>query len=160
MQTVHDVHDPVKWEGNLRYVAGKHGLKWTITLATLPTASEQEVFEQVARHLLTQGAVCHVGADCAYRGEAGACAAGALMSDNDAATLSRYNTGYGWARLTDEGRVPVQHREFVRELQRLHDSENPSQWRTSLGLIARARHLDASFIDREFPVSVPETTAA
>ena len=38
-----------------------------ITLATLSQATEQEVFDQVAVHLMTQGEKSSTGATCRYR---------------------------------------------------------------------------------------------
>lgn len=61
-----------------------------ITLATLAQATEQEVFDQVARHLLAQGVqstmmrLDGVSTTCQYRGEGGRkCAAGALIGDDE-----------------------------------------------------------------------------
>ena len=39
----------------------------TITLATLAQATEQEIFDQVARHLIKQGKRAADGSGCKYR---------------------------------------------------------------------------------------------
>lgn len=62
-----------------------------ITLKTLPQASEQEVLDQIAVHLLTQKQKCNNGKDqtdpnyqCLYRNEEGLkCAAGCLIADDE-----------------------------------------------------------------------------
>ncbi len=55
----------------------------TITLATLPEATAQEVYSQVRKHLLTQKMKSiEEGKGCVYRGPDGLmCAAGCLISD-------------------------------------------------------------------------------
>ena len=62
----------------------------TITLATLPQATAQEVYSQVRNHMLTQGIQSMIEFHgCQYHGPEGLmCAAGCLVSD----TEYRYNT--------------------------------------------------------------------
>ena len=55
-----------------------------ITLKTLGKATAQEVFDQVATHLLTQNERSLDGASCSYRNCDGLkCAAGCLISDDE-----------------------------------------------------------------------------
>jgi hypothetical protein len=55
-----------------------------ITLETLPQATAQEVFDQVATHLLTQRQRSTTKGNCAYRGDDGLkCAAGCLLGPDD-----------------------------------------------------------------------------
>lgn len=56
-----------------------------VTVDNLESASEQDVFNQTARHLLTQNerGVYGDGLDCAYRGKDGKqCAGGPLIPDS------------------------------------------------------------------------------
>lgn len=92
-----------------------------ITLATLSKATAQQVFDQVASRGLRQGQQCVIGRDCAYRGPAGACFAGHLISDAEAGELGR-NMRCSWRDLVDTvGMAPEEHLELISALQRVHD---------------------------------------
>jgi hypothetical protein len=118
-----------------------------ITLATLPQASAQEVFDQVARHLLTQ---MHPSMDeeegvCTYRGsfEGTKCAAGALISDEEFETLIEPKgfVSKKWQKLVQEKIAPAKHQILIHELQRIHDYEDPIHWEHELRVLAKNRHL-------------------
>jgi hypothetical protein len=108
-----------------------------ITLKTLPKATAQEVFDQVAKHLLTQNKACYghltVGI-CAYRNDEGLkCAAGCLIADDE------YKANWeqlGWISLVNDGVVPAEHSTLIRELQIIHDESNPDRWRDLLAELA------------------------
>lgn len=166
LQRIHDTREPTTWERHLRALAAEQGLAWTITLATLPTASAQEVFEQAAKHLLKQNdrSMDVRGSGCAYRGRGGlACAAGALLSNADAATLTPHQNGLAWDDLIESGAAPDAHRSLIRRLQRLHDGFYPADWRSMLRALARDYELDSSFMDLlpvpYVPVSARETAS-
>ena len=95
-----------------------------ITLANLHEATEQEIFNQVARHLLTQNrrSVDEKGF-CKYRSGNLKCAAGCLISDEEYSPLmdSEESEGTGWLDLASKGLVPTQHNLFIRSLQLVHD---------------------------------------
>lgn len=99
-----------------------------ITLATLETATTQEVFDQAVRHLLTQMAKSQSGSlgYCVYRNSEGLkCAAGCFISD------SEYNTDFerqDWNRLVDTSQVPDFHQFLIADLQKIHDECLPEQW--------------------------------
>lgn len=116
-----------------------------ITLATLPQATAQQVFDQVARHLLTQNARASDGRTCKYREGSLKCAAGCLIGENE------YDTKFenaSWSILSDRGLVPKQHAELIRELQRVHDNYHDSNiWPVCLGRVARKNGLDVSVVD-------------
>lgn len=107
--------------------------KEPITLATLPQATEQEVFDQVARHLLTQGAFARIGSAgrCVFRTSSGLkCAAGCLISDEEYASFNKEGAGTqnnrleeagGWCGNIDDGNVPEDHRDLIIALQIAHD---------------------------------------
>lgn len=164
LQFVHDVYEPSAWESSLRREAKKRGLAWTITLATLPTASAQEVFEQAAKHLLKQNAKSvETGTEntCMYRSPEGlACAAGALMSDEDVASLPDGLNYAPWMSIVFQANAPREHAELIRVLQGVHDQHRPAEWPTKLREVARKYELDESFIDTLQPVSIRETAAA
>ena len=107
-----------------------------ITLRTLADATAQEVFTQVARHLLTQLALSYGSgfSGCAYRGELGLrCAAGALIADDEyEPSMERHN----WANLRAAGAVPAAHFRLICRLQDVHDNCDPCDWRGSLLAVA------------------------
>ncbi|MFM1991312.1 MAG: hypothetical protein RJA99_4269 [Pseudomonadota bacterium] len=112
-----------------------------ITLATLPQATAQQVLDQVARHLLTQGATSYGrGAIvCAYRSDGGwRCAAGCLIADDE---YREDWEGQNWANLCREGLVPVTHRALILDLQGLHDCAGPDTWERGLAVIAQRHRL-------------------
>lgn len=108
-----------------------------ITLKTLPEATAQEVFDQVAKHLLTQNKTSYsddaVGI-CAYRGSEGLkCAAGCIIADDE------YNPSWeqqGWTVLVDSRVVPLKHHDLIRSLQLIHDDYDTDRWRELLDELA------------------------
>ena len=110
----------------------------TITLATLPTATEQEVFDHVANHLLTQNKQCFAKGSskfCLYRGENNLkCAAGSLIADNEYKKKMENNS---WGGLIFQGRAPSAHSELIIILQKVHDNHEPESWREKLGKVAK-----------------------
>lgn len=118
-----------------------------ITLKTLPTASKQEIFDQVSQHLLNQKAqsikTFSDGYQCAYRGDNGTkCAAGILMSD---AEYTENMDGNTWCELVDKGIVPRANGHLIRSLQTLHDLEQPRLWKEGLEDIADQHNLECNF---------------
>ena len=111
-----------------------------ITLATLPRASAQQVFTQVALHLLTQGKVSYADGDvdsgCAYRGPDGLrCAAGCLIADSE--YLADPMEGLNWSRLVQLDVAPMAHQALIVALQGIHDDAFPDDWRAALEGCAR-----------------------
>lgn len=109
-----------------------------ITLKTLSEATEQEVFDQVAKHLLTQktkSVVCpESNNNCKYRGYDGLkCAAGCLIADDEYNPLME---GQNWRGLVDKGYVDNQHTILIQELQNTHDLHRVCTWESELKLIA------------------------
>jgi len=111
-----------------------------ITLKTLETANAQEVFDQVAAHLLKQNAQSKLNNRCRYRGENGMkCAIGCLMSD------SEYNQeweGINVYILSCQGMVSFNHRKLLRELQWVHDEFKPEEWPKELERVAKEFDLE------------------
>jgi hypothetical protein len=102
-----------------------------ITLATLPQASEQEIFDQVVRHLFAQGKrALNILAggitQCAYRSADGCkCAAGCLIDDSEYRPIME---GGNWHSVIDAGLAPEDNSSLIRELQTVHDGYEPFQW--------------------------------
>jgi lantibiotic modifying enzyme len=113
-----------------------------ITLSNLSEATEQQVFDQVKNHMLTQmkKSVLESNGDiCAYRGFGGIqCAAGCLMSDEEASKIPEQKS---WYALSIKELVPKNHFELISELQDIHDVENPHEWAESLEYLASYRGL-------------------
>lgn len=120
-----------------------------ITLATLEDATAQEVFDQVALHLLNQNTSSRVynkdGSYCAYRGNRGLkCAAGCLIGDYEYNKRLESNT---WFDLVHLKKVPDTHKWLIRELQKIHDEYDVFQWREELATIAQLFQLDCAVIE-------------
>lgn len=117
-----------------------------ITLKTLPEATAQQVFDQVARHLLTQMKRSLDGAeDCVYRGDGGLrCAAGCLISD---AEYRPGMEGHSWFGLVESKLAPEQHRDLISDLQHLHDTNAPQHWKEELHRTARLCGLSTTVLD-------------
>lgn len=120
-----------------------------ITLANLSESTKQEVFDHVAKHLITQGKRSFYLEDsspfCAYRGEENTmCAAGCLMTDEE------YKLEFedkSWKLLVEEGFVPSAHMQFIYNLQFIHDSTSSwSDIKTSLKNFADCNELKFNFI--------------
>lgn len=109
-------------------------MKPPITLATLSQATAQEVFDQVATHLLTQMERSRGENKYAYRSASGLkCAAGCLIGDDE------YNERFeefNWIRLVDDWNVSTAHKELIQNLQRTRDDYEPFSWHERLKRIA------------------------
>lgn len=117
-----------------------------ITLKTLPRATEQEVFDQVATHLLRQGdkATDRTGY-CVYRGSNNtACAAGCLIADDE---YDEQMETHGWHSLVRRGRVPKEHEDFISKLQRIHDYKDTADWKLYLEGIAECHNLNTDCLN-------------
>jgi len=108
----------------------------TICLANLHEATEQEVFDQVAKHLLTQKkrSTDSANENCQYRGDGGLmCAAGCLITDSE---YNRNMEGASWDTLVEGGHVPRAHIQLIQTLQEIHDHTPVNNWYTSLKMLA------------------------
>lgn len=106
-----------------------------ITLKNLHIATGQQVFNQVARHLLTQKkrstTLINNRTVCAYRGKFGRmCAAGCLISDKE---YKKTMENKYWESITE---VSKAHKKLIVNLQELHDSTPPSRWLSGLKRIS------------------------
>lgn len=115
-----------------------------ITLKTLDAATEQEVFDQVAEHLLKQNAQSKHDLGCAYRGNNGLkCAAGCLIADDE---YSEKFENRGWAVLVRNiPNFPKRHSGLIQGLQAIHDTRPPVCWPYYLQKLAREYRLTYRF---------------
>jgi hypothetical protein len=124
-----------------------------ITLATLHEATAQEVFDQVAVHLMTQGKKSMRYGTCVYRGDNGiACAAGCLISDDEFDDHTRtaefgFNSAR-WSLLIKAGIAPAYHEDLIRKLQNIHDAHFVETWPAMLRGVANISDLNAAVLDQ------------
>lgn len=120
-----------------------------ITLENLQDATEQQVFDKVAQHLLAQGKKSEEGytSRCVYLTSSGLmCAAGCLIGDDDKARDFDTNPqGTSWPTLLARGLVPAAHFDLIAALQRVHDSYKPSNWHAALESVATKFGLEFNF---------------
>lgn len=118
-----------------------------ITLKTLPQATDQEVFDQVKTHLLSQN-VKSISmkldrddvVSCMYRTKDGLkCAAGCLIGDDE---YDPAFEGLGWSYLVRHDSVPHEHYNLINDLQALHDCKEPKDWESELKAVANRYGLD------------------
>lgn len=121
-----------------------------ITLKTLPHATAQEVFDQVAQHLLTQNQKSLADespALCRYRNGSGlSCAAGCLIADDEyqPATMEKSE----WFTLAYKGIVPSHHEGLISELQAVHDSILVEDWLQELKIVAQRYNLNTKLLEK------------
>jgi hypothetical protein len=108
----------------------------------LETMNAQEVFDTVARHLLTQNKTSAIGPDCMYRLGSLKCAAGCLIPD-EAYDESFEDTT--WYNLVCNGQVPEAHEALITYLQEVHDNYAPEYWEDALKELARSKDLEFNF---------------
>ena len=97
-----------------------------ITLKTLPQATEQEVFDQVATHLINQKvrSASQLGVSCYYRQDDLKCAAGCLISDDEYDVSIE---GKAWSSLVYRSMVPSTHEDLITGLQEIQDCKKDEE---------------------------------
>ena len=127
-----------------------------ITLKTLKYATAQEVFDQVAEHLLVQNEQSldsdKRGNTCMYRNPIGLkCAVGCLMADDE--YLEEWE-GKGWTITSpyivrdlgiDYNR---EHERLLIALQSLHDHFETAMWLDKLKDLAKAEGLNSKILEK------------
>lgn len=111
--------------------------------------SNQEVFDRVARHLLTQMRQSwdHEQQCCAYRGSRDTrCAAGVLIPNS---LYERNMEGKYWEELCLDYPLlrNVRNPVLIRDLQSIHDDVGVERWAPSLRKLADRLKLSAAVID-------------
>lgn len=117
-------------------------MKQEITLANLHEKTEQEVFDYVAKHLLTQKKRSKGKTTCRYKMGDLKCAAGCLMAEDE---YKETMEGAGWVELVTHEDVPGAHKELIHELQAVHDCDHPKYWKEELSKLAKRRCLTFNF---------------
>lgn len=119
----------------------------TITLATLAQATEQQIFDQVARHLLKQGKQAkNSDGACKYRTTDGLmCAAGCLIAEDEySPDFEMLGSWPSVVRRKGDTVTPV-HEYFITQLQQMHDRhalhDEPLDFAARLKLFARNHKL-------------------
>lgn len=93
-----------------------------ITLKTLSFATAQQVFDQVANHLLTQKIKSKGVKYCRYKTAEGLmCAAGCLIGDDE--YDEKFETAGSWRSVVENGYVSNTHLYLITDLQDLHDNK-------------------------------------
>lgn len=119
-----------------------------ITLKTLHLATEQEVFDQIANHLLTQMEQSKGDGGCWYRstnssGKILKCAAGCLIADEEyTERMDNDSDETTWHYLVEEGVFPDYHKDLISSLQEVHDDHYPGEWWGELHLVAERFKLE------------------
>ncbi|AND75149.1 hypothetical protein pf16_226 [Pseudomonas phage pf16] len=130
-----------------------------ITLANLAAATAQQVFDQVAAHLLHQNAKAQKVRegttinDCMYRGENGTkCAAGCLIADDEyKPEMDKEDAvrGTSWPSLITRKLVPsTPHDRLIRALQHVHDDHEPINFKRELHRTAEEFGLNTDVLDK------------
>lgn len=116
-----------------------------MALFSLPETA-QEVFDIVAKHLLTQNAVSReIGGPCLYRSSNGQkCAAGCLIPDDK---YSAYFEGSNWCDLVNHHSFPDNHLNLISSLQSIHDRHETSKWKKELKSLADDYELDSGVLE-------------
>lgn len=124
-----------------------------ITLRTLERATAQEVFDQVAKHLLKQGErSTGKHGFCAYRGNDGMmCAAGCLIGPKE---YRKKFEGYDWTDMVRYHQVCSTHKTLILDLQYIHDNSKPARWSHSLEALAKEHDLNAEVLNKAKAKSV------
>lgn len=122
----------------------------------------QEIFDKVARHLLTQNEKSispHASNCCAYRGAYGrSCAVGCLISDEDYAPVIE---GASVCSLLMDTKLKlpayfVEHGTLLSQLQLVHDMRTVGEWPSQLRLLGLSSGLDVGVIYELRPHLRPE----
>lgn len=120
----------------------------TITLKNLEEATKEQVFDQVAKHLLQQQerSLSEGGTSCLYRGADGLkCAAGCLISDEE---YEKRMEGVSWIGLSVEGLVPSKHLVLISHLQGIHDNSNVEDWKNGLTKVAKEFEIKSNILGK------------
>lgn len=124
----------------------------TITLATLKDATAQQVFSQVANHLLNQKArSVREGGHCVYRGPNGLkCAAGCLIADKEYKP-EMDGSNSDWEDVVSRFSLSSNHKQLIKQLQQAHDAPfspgNEVEMFRQVRMVGERYKLDTSMFD-------------
>lgn len=110
--------------------------------------SQQEIFDIVAVHLLTQNRRSLSDGACTYRGINGKkCAIGVLIPTDQYHSSMEHNDVYRLNQAFPDLKID-EHLTFLATLQRIHDNKKPYQWFRELTQTAEAYNLSTGSIER------------
>jgi hypothetical protein len=112
-----------------------------ITLKTLPDATAQEVFDQVANHLLTQNKESIKDLQCQYHYNELKCAAGCLIAEDEYDPKMDLRN-HSWIGLINKFGITDKHHQLITRLQFIHDKYSPNNWKTELIELAEKKGLN------------------
>ena len=111
--------------------------------------TNQEVFDKVATHLLTQNrkAICPIDGRCRYRTSEGLkCAAGIMISDDEySPEMESWAVNHLITKYNLEKIAPF--KDLLYKLQGIHDAAEIEDWRNELRKTALRYHLSTSVLD-------------
>ena len=127
-----------------------------ITLKTLKDATKQEVFDQVAEHLLNQNKQSldpdKYNDICVYRAPGGLkCAVGCLIADDE---YSKEWEGKAWSIIRPNIAKDLdidfdgEHESLLIKLQSVHDIYEPDRWLTNLKQLAEVEKLNTNILEK------------
>lgn len=118
-----------------------------INLLNLSNATSQQVFDQVAKHLLTQNEICSdENLACCYRNKAGLkCAAGCLIGKSE---YKKKFEKKPWDKLIELGLVSLAHNKLIIDLQILHDRTPVVSWKSELLRCANKHNLNPDILNK------------
>lgn len=110
--------------------------------------TDQEVFDTVAKHLLTQGRKSLAGGKCAYRGNGGRmCAVGVVLPNKLYKEMYEgKDVNYLLEMDYRIDQLLGQNTTLLNDLQRLHDEEPARSWKKALLALAELRGLDPTAV--------------
>lgn len=121
-----------------------------ITLATLKDATAQQVFDQVATHMIKQNKRSLAEKSdhaCVYRSADGLkCAAGCLIADSEYKPEMDLLQS-SWACLIERKLVPDAHSDLIKDLQYVHDNYLTNKWDYQLRSTAADHDLSSDILD-------------
>lgn len=109
--------------------------------------TEQQIFDQVAKHLLKQMRKSYLPGsnDCAYRGEQGAmCAVGCLLTEYDPDIERKvvHAIFEQYPEIAEAAGISTDHKALLSQLQTVHDLRTVEHWFEALADIAKLFKLD------------------
>lgn len=114
-----------------------------VDIHNLADCTEQEVFDFIANHLLTQNRQSvNENGRCLYRYENLKCAAGCLIPDSD---YSFGLEGTDWRGVRDRLSLSFAHSLLILSLQNLHDTYPVEDWKPELKHLALLHDLEWKF---------------
>lgn len=125
-----------------------------ISLKNIMYASFQDIFDQVATHLLTQKEKAITGVQCKYKlkkdGKCLRCAAGSLIADDE---YQLQFEGFNWFGLIrryfeDNNSVGYDETAFINDLQNVHDNSAVLYWKSELINFAKEYKLSPKVLDQ------------